>query len=487
MCIQKLKINFSIILATIIVSVLMFSCEEGCFTCEEEYYDEYDKHYDHNGKKGDHTKGHKGGKKSIDFEKYYTNENFEEFTDTVPDLCEKLEVCLKARNNPELGALTITHDKNYNLYVTYSVEEDWELRSVALALGVEDDDGLDILPLNEYGKIDLTEFPFVKKIEASSNEYTVKINVKNYLGDRYKECIVLVAGAIAENKETCLKYKVWAGDCDDTNEIDVCGFSIRDGKLQRGEAGEFIEYCYDDYECDEPYSEDVDFTYAWEDLRNKGNDADYNDLVIQAVLNKQKDKLILKFLPVARGAGYDHKFKFGILNKGVVKTEGAASTEVKGDSLIVTVFESTKAVLPPENQSPSGYSANVVYRGDNNDCLATSLQESTVTITIDDTYEYDKEKPYDPFITVYTSGSTSDDSKAIYDLHVWQVTGTDIWAKDEKQYPNGILIPADWKWPKENKAIFEIYPDYKDIDNWSDGWHTNLAQPENIIEKNFCE
>lgn len=56
---------------------------------------------------------------------------------------------------------------------------------------------------------------------------------------------------------------------------------------------------------------------------------------------------------------------------------------------------------------------------------------------------------------------TNDD--APYLLHIWEITGDDandtyLLQSNNKNYPNGIIIPEDWKWPLETEEIFGPYP-----------------------------
>ena len=92
----------------------------------------------------------------------------------------------------------------------------------------------------------------------------------------------------------------------------------------------------------------IDFTYAWEDRNDGANDADYNDLVIQAKVVKSLTQLDLTFIARARGAGYDHKFRFKIKKAGITGVflgiDNITATSVVTDPTdpnyyLVTVFD----------------------------------------------------------------------------------------------------------------------------------------------------
>lgn len=247
--------------------------------------------------------------------------------------------------------------------------------------------------------------------------------------------------------ELCNGQKAWGGSCTQT-----CG---------NGGPGDFPGPGYATYfgfekkQC----SQDISFTYAWEDLINQYNDLDYNDLVIQSKVlytnNSSTKKLDLTFIAQARGASFDHKFKFRIPKTGVSSVVGAAAVEDRDGYYYVTVFESTKTVLP-------GTTNNVTANTVATEPYRTPVAKS-VTVMLNSAYVYNSAKPYEPFITVYTSGNVSDPTPPVYDLYVKGITnraGMDafVYPADGKTYPNGIMIPADWRWPLEMQIISGPYP-----------------------------
>jgi hypothetical protein len=119
------------------------------------------------------------------------------------------------------------------------------------------------------------------------------------------------------------------------------------------------------------------------------------------------------------------------------------------------VFESTKAALP-------GTATNVTANKVATEPYRTPASK-TVTVMLSPSYVYNSAKPYEPLITVYTSGTVADATPPVYDLYVKEITAlprmdTFVYPADGKTYPNGIVIPADWRWPLEMQLISGPYP-----------------------------
>lgn len=256
---------------------------------------------------------------------------------------------------------------------------------------------------------------------------------------------------VAAYAELVNGQKAWGGACTQNQN---CG-STSSG------AGAFPGLDYATYfgfekkQC----TQDVSFTYAWEDLINQYNDLDYNDLVIQSKVlytnTSSVKKLDLTFLAEARGASFDHKFKFRIPKTAVVSVAGATAVDGADGYYYVTVFESTRAALP-------GTATNVTANTVATEPSRTPVSK-TVTVLLSSSYVYNGAKPYEPFISVYTSGDALAGTPADYDLYVKEVTNrpgmdTFVYTANGKTYPNGILIPADWKWPLEMQLIAGPYP-----------------------------
>lgn len=171
----------------------------------------------------------------------------------------------------------------------------------------------------------------------------------------------------------------------------------------------------------------------------------------------------------ARGAAYDHAFKVNLPITGEYSIDGGPSETGSGNVELI-VFNSTKLVLPKNN---------INYNfGANTDPAITCLSAPAVAefnIVIKGTLgsyssEFVSKSYIDPFITVYPSGTVGDESQGKYDLHIWELTGTDTWVKNGETLPIAVLIPEDWKWPLEKKNIKTVYANFSPIDSWDPAW-----------------
>jgi hypothetical protein len=142
-----------------------------------------------------------------------------------------------------------------------------------------------------------------------------------------------------------------------------------------------------------------------------------------------------------------------------------------GEFYYITVFNSTKAILPEENYPNTGFASNT--SNDDNTCDPIVLR--SITIMTDENYVFNPDFPFDPFIRVLISNDFT------YDLNIWELHKTDgtgsTWENAEgKLMPNGIIIYDKWKWLIERKVITDAYPDFTSItDGWNEDWASNLA------------
>jgi hypothetical protein len=80
------------------------------------------------------------------------------------------------------------------------------------------------------------------------------------------------------------------------------------------------------------------------------------------------------------------------------------------------------------------------------------------------------------------SGSTTPaDAPYIYTHRdAWTPTGC-------KTYPNGILIPFDWRWLLEGLNITVPYPNFTSLtDGLAPTWANTLADPSKTFDKSSC-
>lgn len=283
------------------------------------------------------------------------------------------------------------------------------------------------------------------------NEYIQSITVG-------EDCFYIASHASLSNGETA-----WGGICNASDKgvtlVDALQFPGRNWSV-------YFKFCMDD--C----AREIDFTYAWEDLRDEGNDGDYNDLVIQSIVTKKATELKVEFRASARGAAADHAFKIKVPKLGVTGISDDNGYTSDASFYYITVFPHTKAALQPyddpKNYGIHGWSYNTSQY--DTDC--DPIVSHTITLSIDGDFLYDENKPYEPFITVLYGFE--------YDLYVYEVSGpgSGSWINpdDGKEYPNGIIIPNDWKWPLERTYIKVPYPDFPNItDGWTTTWADNLV------------
>jgi LruC domain-containing protein len=364
-------------------------------------------------------------------------------------------VCLVAGRTMYTGTVDVALDANF-LYVTYNITAP---NVYLLETHLDIFDNIDAFrnakKLSGGGAIP-GKFAYKASFSAGARKtsYTATIPRSVIDATGTDDCFFIASHAALSNGETA-----WGGLCNEASN----GVTLNTANQFPGANwGTYFEFCKSS--CSGP----VDFTYAWEDLRNTGNDADYNDLVIKSDIIKTSNMMQIEFTAAARGAGYDHAFKFNIAKTGIplgaAGIFGAASVQDMGTYYTVTVFPSTKMALP--SAGASGF-ANTVP---SEPCVTPTTRQ--VTIAIDGSFPYNAARPYEPFISVYTSGTASGASS--YDLNVYGVAATpDTWTDtDGKVYPNGILIPSDWKWPLENVRITTAYPNFRSI---SDGFNTAWA------------
>ena len=400
-------------------------------------------------------------------------ETLEPWTGTVPDPCKS--VCLVAGRHMDVGTVDVAM-AGEDLLVTYNIlEPGVYLKEIHLDIFTTVEQFKKCRKLSPGGAI---PGKFAYKGCWSSDEqltnHTVKIPssyLDEIVGDA--DCFYIATHAALSNGETA-----WGGLCESSDK----GVSLDIAKQFPGANWSvYFEFCPE--EC----STTIDFTYAWEDLNDESNltnDADYNDLVIQSDVIKSESELKISFLASARGALYDHSFKIRIPMEGIIDIFGVEDPEHNitndGTDYTITIFKSTKEAMPDEFIGDENIYANTDPR--DNTCSTASAE---ITFTINDDFDYDAKRPYDPFITVWPSSKAGEGGS--YDLNIWELHISDgtgsTWTKDGKEYPNGILIPKDWKWPLERQIITGPYPDFSSItDGWNPGWANHpAADYENMV------
>lgn len=382
-----------------------------------------------------------------------TGSDWMEFGGQLPDPCKS--VCLVAGQHDYVGTVDVAMDGDY-LLVTYNVTEpDVYLLEVHLEIFTSIEELKGLKKISGGGAIP-GKFDYKKSWSEGDmiTMHTVKIPLAGL-----DDCFFVASHAALSNGETA-----WGGLCDNTTEPITLDYAKQ---FPGANWSVYFEFCKE--EC----VEEIDFTYAWEDINEDivadyKNDADYNDLVIQSDVIKTDLELKINFLATARGAGFDHAFKIIVPTKGVdgiFDNDGAEIiSEVIGDNYYITIFTSTKAILPAEGYPDATWVANTA--SDDDTCEPRVSRK--ITITLNNEFDYDSNIPYDPFITVTSSSGTE------YDLNIWELHKNDgsgsFWTRGDLKYPNGILIADNWRWPLEGVNITVPYNNFKDIDLWDKNW-----------------
>lgn len=384
------------------------------------------------------------------------------------------EVCLVAGQHMYVGNVMVGEDGG-DLYVTFNITEaDVYLLETHVDIFLSEEQFKADKKISNGGAIP-GKFNFKKSWNESDmmTSYTVKIPA-SYVDEVTDgaNCFFIATHAALSNGETA-----WGGICDETDQ----GVSLGNALQFPGRNWSvYFEFCLD--ECETT----IDFTYAWEDLMKDGadgNDGDYNDLVIKSDVIKTLSELKISLYASARGASYDHAFKIKVPKMGIVGgmngVFGEAAIDEDGDDYIITIFSSTKAALPQENINPYLFAANTVRT----DITCEPHATAEIIISIDGDFVFDETMPYYPFITVHPGTADA------YDLNIWEldVINGDTW-KDVGgiEYPNGIIISDDWKWPYEKAHITTAYAGFKSItEGWDPAWAV-LTDPSNVFDV-VCE
>ena len=229
---------------------------------------------------------------------------------------------------------------------------------------------------------------------------------------------------------------------------------------------------------------------AYEDLYPNPGDADYNDFVMAFQSTEsynamgELETINMSFLPVARGAGYNHSAHLD-LNGEVWNSKNISTITdelYNGDAIVkatytnmsngnqiekyynkdkdVTLFYNTRATL-------DGF-ANV----HDNDDITSPLWKTDVEISL-----------ANPELNTYLDrGDIGDDSYRIYlnvkntnkDIDLYTVNEGDGMI-DGNGYPFGLIVPDTWRWPLERQHIDDAYPLFEEYRSWLSGESEELS------------
>jgi LruC domain-containing protein len=233
------------------------------------------------------------------------------------------------------------------------------------------------------------------------------------------------------------------------------------------------------------------YNFAWEDKKTSDNDQDYNDIIIKSHTERNGNDYSLKFRVVARGASYNHDFKIRLL-----KTDVANSSDITGAIEVadstnfweVLIFENTY-----DDPNLAGEGDETVYN--TNTCSTSGLvAERTITVKNSTLTGNDLVPPFDPILFVDKNKEDGLDINEYY-LNIWEIhaysgnnglkwfdSKGDTYAIDGKNYPNGIMIPQAWKWPKEKFQINGAYTRFSDINSWKPDWYSKEVVENGLMD-----
>jgi LruC domain-containing protein len=378
------------------------------------------------------------------------------------------QVCLVSGQHNYVGAVGVV-TKNGDVLVTYKLTTP-NVYLTEVHLDVFNS----LAQLQADGKLSSTgvtagKFAFSHTWTAADKTTTYTATIpKAYVDQLNSDCFFVAAQAVLSSGETA-----WGALCSDAST----GVAQDATKQFAGNNGSgYFEFCKSD--C----APGIVYTYAWEDLRTSGNDSDYNDMVVQSNVAKSPNELKINFLATARGASLDHKVRFRISKTGISGIFGATSYTQDANYYYVTVFESTKTSLPSLGKS--------VFANTEPGPPCVPFARREVVLTLNNAFSYNSGKPIEPYISVFTSGNATAGTGTSYDLYIYEVSNRDAWtATNGKMYPNGIIIPLDWRWPLEGVSITAPYPRYTRLsDGFTPNWASNPpVNPSVTFDKAVCQ
>jgi len=212
-------------------------------------------------------------------------------------------------------------------------------------------------------------------------------------------------------------------------------------------------------------------TIAFEDLeipkRTSGPDYDYNDWVAGIDIETSYDgdtpnlkQVKFTVTPLARGAGYDHRFHI-LIPKDTFSQDGTYTLDVTGEATDSGAFTASAdndfVVIPDTRAALGGETHN---HTNTKECEGPISETVTAVLTIDfSTPFYHDFSQYDPY-----SGDSMHGEGLFFDpyLEIDQNSGDskyhdppeDVVHKEDDRM---LTIPVDWKWPEEGEAIWDVY------------------------------
>lgn len=231
-------------------------------------------------------------------------------------------------------------------------------------------------------------------------------------------------------------------------------------------------------------------TIAYEDLYPRPGDADYNDFVVNFKItefynsSEELESINMKFVPVARGAGYNHSFHLS-LDGEIDNTRNAHATttpvfdnpaEVSATYTNLTNGEShTQYFADDEDVKIFGSTRTAVGGGFVNHSASQAPRQpkwvTEVNVSLSDPEDVssslkDGDFNYRPYLHVNNTNQ---------DIDLFQVNPNNGMI-DRNGYPFGLVVPDDWAWPEERVSINRAYPLFSEYRSWLSGDSDEISE-----------
>jgi hypothetical protein len=204
---------------------------------------------------------------------------------------------------------------------------------------------------------------------------------------------------------------------------------------------------------------------AYEDLIDNRNDQDYNDMVAGVEISGNGEQLIVNVLPMARGAGYEHRFELVFPANAITAVNAPFYIREEGDMKVVVVSDETSQL----------FGASYV----NVNCNASaSYAPLSVVIDITEDFVFKFDKPLKACLHTIANSSTT------YNLFLydWDPDIKSTYFMGDAEFPNGLVINKDWtrgviwQWPIEGQNILDAYSEFSPLP-LTPGWYDGPVDP----------
>lgn len=231
---------------------------------------------------------------------------------------------------------------------------------------------------------------------------------------------------------------------------------------------------------------------AWEDLYPSAGDKDYNDMVVAMRIaedynsQNQLQHISMDFIPLARGAGYNHSLLLSL--DGTV--DGSRNITTK----TAPVFFGDAQITMTQDNTLNGTSATVMFTASQN----IPVFSNTLTAAGGGYVNVTPLKPWvdvplithlnidiaDPGLNPGTRGLLA--GEFLYrpvlhvintnqDIDLYQLNPADRMVTGDG-YPFGLLVPMEWAWPAERVSIDSAYPYFKEYRLWLTGKTATISE-----------